>query len=400
MPRPHASPEIKALALDFACVVTTDEGADGSSFVARHGPHSIYAVLTRCCVGAIRDDTPESNRKGISEAEFLRTLAERAKPVHNREFLRYRDRKAVKMSEDPTGAGMCMFRNVRWRSPANPTDLKYLREQHKHLSKKYPLVAGTVLSSWLKTLTAVTSAWEDGRLWAPVKSLSPTERLSQQSSDDAFISSTSSTPVSSPPDSEASSPRCVDVDFRCLARKRGRDWPEHDGMPASSQTKVIKTLPTHLAVSRSQDRQGVPRPNRRLHVSQVHAQATQAPVKEVPPCRGDSPVSAQPRVSASTTSSFALCGSSHCSGKDVVVPVPSFESLAPADLSLAVALAALTTGYLAEPERHKPRLETEHPDLLQAVTGSDDGLWEMWPLDLEDVSEFRVQGQELCGLVL
>jgi len=82
------------------------------------------------------------------------------------------------------------------------------------------------------------------------------------------------------------------------------------------------------------------------------------------------------------------------------VPVPSFESLAPADLSLAVALAALTTGYLAEPERHKPRLETEHPDLLQAVTGSDDGLWEMWPLDLEDVSEFRVQGQELCGLVL
>ena len=145
MPRPHASPEIKALALDFACVVTTDEGADGSSFVARHGPHSIYAVLTRCCVGAIRDDTPESNRKGISEAEFLRTLAERAKPVHNREFLRYRDRKAVKMSEDPTGAGMCMFRNVRWRSPANPTDLKYLREQHKSLSKEHPLVAGTVL---------------------------------------------------------------------------------------------------------------------------------------------------------------------------------------------------------------------------------------------------------------
>ena len=130
MPRPRASPEIKALALDFACVVTTDEGADASSFVARHGPHSIYAVLTRCCIGAIRDNTPESNRKGISESEFLRVLAERAKPVNNREFLRFRDRKAVKMSDDPTGAGM-------W--------LKYLREQHKRLSKEHPLVAGTVL---------------------------------------------------------------------------------------------------------------------------------------------------------------------------------------------------------------------------------------------------------------
>jgi hypothetical protein len=138
MPRPRASPDIKALALDFACVVTTDEGADGSSFVARHGTHSIYAVLTRCCIGAIRDHTPETNRKGISEAEFLRTLAERAMPVHNREFLRFRYRKAVKMSDDPTGAGVCMFRNVRWRSPANPTDLKYLREQHQRLSKKYP----------------------------------------------------------------------------------------------------------------------------------------------------------------------------------------------------------------------------------------------------------------------
>jgi hypothetical protein len=379
MPRPRASPEIKALALDFACVVTTDEGADGSSFVARHGPHSIYAVLRRCCIGAIRDHTPESNRKGISEAEFLRVLAERAKPENNREFLRFRDRKAVKMSDDPTGAGMCMFCNVRWRSPANPTDIKYLREQHKRLSKKYPLVAGTVLVSWLETLTAVTSAWEDGRpRWAPVKSLLPTERQSRRSSDDASITSTScaslASPVSSPPDPEASSPRCVDVDFRCLARKRGSDWLEHDRTSASSPTKVVKTPPTHIAVSRPQGRQDVRRPDGRRHVAQVPARATQAPAKEAPPCRGDSPVSAQPRVSASTTSSFALCGSSHCSGMDVVVvvPVPSLESLAVA-------------GDLAEPERHKTSLETEHPDLLQTVTSSDDGLWEMSPLDLEDV---------------
>jgi hypothetical protein len=330
MPRPRASPEIKALALDFACVVTTDEGADGSSFVARHGPHSIYAVLTRCCIGAIRDHTPESNRKGISEAEFLRTLAERAMPVHNREFLRFRDRKAVKMSDDPTGAGMCMFRNVRWRSPANLTDLEYLREQHKRLSKKYPLVAGTTLANWSATLTAVTSAW-------PVKSLPPTERLSRRSSDAESIASTScaspASPVSPPPDSEASWQRCVDEDVGCLERKRGRDWREHDETSASSPTKVVKTLPTHLVSVACMD------------------------------------------AACASTSSFALsCGSSHCSGKDVVVSVPSLESLA-------------ITRDLAEPERHNASLETEHPDLLQTWTRSDDGLWEMSPLDLVDLGD-------------
>ena len=322
MPRPRASPEIKALALDFACVVTTDEGADSSSFVARHGPHSIYAVLTRCCIGAVRDHTPESNRKGISEAEFLRVLAEQAMPVHNREFLRFRDRKAVKMSDDPTGAGMCMFRNVRWRSPTNATDLEYLREQHKRLSKKYPLVAGTALVSWLQTLTAVTSAW-------PVKSLPPTE-CSRQNSDAESIASMScaspESPVSPPPDSEASWPRCVDVDVGCLGRKRGRDWREHDGTSASRSTKVVKMLLKHLVSVACMD---------------------------------------------ATTPSLAICGSSK---KDVAVPVPSIEWLT-------------VTRDLAEPERHKASLETEHPDQLQTWTRCDDGLWEMSPLDLVDLED-------------
>jgi hypothetical protein len=64
---------------------------------------------------------------------------------------------------------------------------------------------------------------------------------------------------------------------------------------------------------------------------------------------------------------------------DVVVPVPSLESLA-------------VTGDLAEPERHRTSLETEHPDLLQTVTSFDDGLWEMSPLYLEDVWFVSVSG--------
>ncbi len=63
----------------------------------------------------------------------------------------------------------------------------------------------------------------------------------------------------------------------------------------------------------------------------------------------------------------------------MVVPVPSLESLA-------------VTGDLAEPERHRTSLETEHPDLLQTVTSFDDCLWEMSPLYLEDVWFVSVSG--------
>ena len=64
------------------------------------------------------------------------------------------------------------------------------------------------------------------------------------------------------------------------------------------------------------------------------------------------------------------------------MPVPSLESLA-------------VTGELEEPDRNKASLKTEHPDLLQTVRSSDDGLWEMWssddglwemsPMDLQDM---------------
>ena len=159
MPRPRVSPANQNFALDFACMVTCE---DHGSLVARHGPNSIYSILEQTCPSSVRNSSVTSCRKGISEAEFQRVLAVSAGPVHNRTFARYRDRKAVKMSDDPTGAGMCMFRDIRWRDPANPIDAQHLREQHQSLVATYPLYAKISFESIASTLSSVISTWDKG----------------------------------------------------------------------------------------------------------------------------------------------------------------------------------------------------------------------------------------------
>lgn len=153
MPRARASEENRQIALEFACCVTTSEQAD-DSFVARRGPYSIYNVLRECLPGVIRDDkASHSNRKGVSEAEFLRSLSESGK------FERYRDRKAVKRSEDPSGAGMCLVKAHRWRNPALMSDLIYLRTQHQHLSQVHPEFAKLSLETLCCCLSKVIASW-------------------------------------------------------------------------------------------------------------------------------------------------------------------------------------------------------------------------------------------------
>jgi hypothetical protein len=311
MPRPRVSPENKALALDFACVVTTDHATDSTSFVARHGPNSIYAALARCCPGVARDHSSSSaNRKGISEAEFLRALHEQARPLHNREFVRFRDRKAVKMSEDPAGAGMCLFRNVRWRNPGDAADLKYLHEQHKRMSRQYPAIAGTSVDCWASTLASVIAVWEGSRSsWAPDMPTACSESRARQGGDDSAASTSCGSPPAASPPSPPHEPAALlprwcghdaqlgagdanellhhrlrnlfaeqrtdatlhhhtvhqrDAELRCLVQralgdaevlrlldavpcKRGRDEWEHNDASSSGQAKVRKSRPVTLA---------------------------------------------------------------------------------------------------------------------------------------------------------
>ena len=106
MPRARVSAENQALALDFALMVTTSEGASTSNFVARHGPYSVFSVLKTVAPAVIRTDSPTSNRKGITEPECLRVLADSGL------FRRFRDRKAVKMDADPTGLSLPLWASL------------------------------------------------------------------------------------------------------------------------------------------------------------------------------------------------------------------------------------------------------------------------------------------------
>ena len=158
MPRARVSAENQALALDFALMVTTSEGATTASFVARHGPYSVFSVLKTVAPGVIRTDSPTSNRKGITEPECLRVLADSGL------FRRFRDRKAVKMDADPTGAGMCMFRGIRWRDPADSADSAVMRRECRRLAKKHPSFASTSFKALAATLKRIIPDWE-AHLW-------------------------------------------------------------------------------------------------------------------------------------------------------------------------------------------------------------------------------------------
>ena len=158
MPRARVSAENQALALDFALMVTTSEGATTANFVARHGPYSVFSVLKTVAPGVIRTDSPTSNRKGITEPECLRVLADSGL------FRRFRDRKAVKMDADPTGAGMCMFRGIRWRDPADSADSAVMRRECRRLAKKHPSFASTSFKALAATLKRIIPDWE-AHLW-------------------------------------------------------------------------------------------------------------------------------------------------------------------------------------------------------------------------------------------
>ena len=157
MPRPRVSPENSRFALEFARMVVTSDAAAEQSFVARHGDCSIFSLLRKCHPGIIREQSMASkskggwNRKGISEAELLRLLAQSG-------FSRCRDRKAKTMEKDPTGAGMCMFKNLRWRNPESPEDAWHLRERHRRLSKSSPSTCS--FKALCASLTATITVWE------------------------------------------------------------------------------------------------------------------------------------------------------------------------------------------------------------------------------------------------
>jgi len=136
-------------------MVTTKEGASSRSFIARHGASGPFGALSRCVPAVVRRGGEyTANRKAISEAEMLRALEKSGS------FERFRNRKAVRISEDPTGAGMCMFRGRRWRNPDLPADLVALEEGHRRLQERH--AAYSLCCKWdvlIETLRSIHAEW-------------------------------------------------------------------------------------------------------------------------------------------------------------------------------------------------------------------------------------------------
>ena len=216
-------------------MVVTSDAASEQSFVARHGDCSIFALLRQCHPDIIREQNIASkskagwNRKGISEAELLRLLTQSG-------FSRCRDRQAMTMEKDPTGAGMCMFKNLRWRNPESPEDAWHLRERHRRLSKSSPSTCS--FKALCASLTATITVWE---LHLAQLRLGPTRCSSSASAAPTVSASASSS--SSPRDTGGESSRSPSPARDAVSTSRGMALsPSRCKRARQDETEIVEYL--------------------------------------------------------------------------------------------------------------------------------------------------------------
>eukprot|EP00961_Rhodomonas_salina_P113020 1520548-Rhodomonas_salina.1 len=132
MGRPSASQQNKVLGICFAKTMckATDSKKD---FVARSGPYSMFMAIKEIYPLCIREET--FFRDGLNEVQLNKAL-------QGAGFQRVRDRRAqaIKRTEDPTGAGMYLFSNLKWRDPQDPVDHNHLVSGWKAICERFPMV--------------------------------------------------------------------------------------------------------------------------------------------------------------------------------------------------------------------------------------------------------------------
>ena len=139
MPRPRAPEPIVKLSKDFALLLTTTEDAR-CEFIARHGKASLFQALSGCVPSVVPpclslSCKPSGSKLVITEAQFLKVLQKSGA------FKKFRHRKAARIEEDPSGAGMCMFQGVRWRDPSDASDYEALAEGYKEMCGAHAIFA-------------------------------------------------------------------------------------------------------------------------------------------------------------------------------------------------------------------------------------------------------------------
>jgi len=125
-------------------------------FVARSGPLSLFSALGDFFPPSVRLENGSGFRDGVTEIQFNKELQKNG-------FSRVRDRRthATKRSEDPTGAGMYLFSQLKWRDPTDPEDREVLLEKWQNLVKKNPLMTMRCsLEKFLALVQRFQTEWE------------------------------------------------------------------------------------------------------------------------------------------------------------------------------------------------------------------------------------------------
>eukprot|EP00286_Rhodomonas_abbreviata_P017174 CAMPEP_0181329710 /NCGR_PEP_ID=MMETSP1101-20121128/23467_1 /TAXON_ID=46948 /ORGANISM="Rhodomonas abbreviata, Strain Caron Lab Isolate" /LENGTH=370 /DNA_ID=CAMNT_0023438829 /DNA_START=77 /DNA_END=1189 /DNA_ORIENTATION=- len=149
MGRPVASSENKLVAVCFAKAVLKPSDAR-MDLVARSGPYSVYQALSQIFPGCSHSKANE----GINEVQMNKALQKAG-------FMRVRDRRthATKRADDPTGAGMYLFCNVRWRDPNDPDDRAELVKGWQALEKLPDLVQQCTFENFISVIERFHRNW-------------------------------------------------------------------------------------------------------------------------------------------------------------------------------------------------------------------------------------------------
>lgn len=137
------------------CIAKTACASTGNKLdlVARSGQYSIFRAVKEIYNPCIRDEI--SSRDGITEVQLNKALQKAG-------FKRVRDRRAhaIKRKEDPTGAGMYLFSNLRWRDPANKQDRLELIAGWNSIIERFPKIAGQCcLGRFLQVVEEFHNKW-------------------------------------------------------------------------------------------------------------------------------------------------------------------------------------------------------------------------------------------------
>lgn len=176
MVRPCASKENRLLCLEFVKACTKVTG-DATDLLARCGPLSPFAALSRCCPTAVRVEGA-GRRDGITELECNKVLQ-----TSGFQMIRDRRASAKNKSEDPFGSGLYLYTEVQWRDPDNSDDMLHLSQSWESMCHQFQLFAAEcTLQDFVSAVRDMLSTWKPHQTRKDIRARSHKRKLEHSDS--------------------------------------------------------------------------------------------------------------------------------------------------------------------------------------------------------------------------